>query len=75
MTSIQRELHTFRGLEKQEPGFIMGHEFTGTVTEVGAAVKTVKVGDKIVTPFTTSWYVPHIVLPAYLTLFLVKTDY
>jgi threonine dehydrogenase-like Zn-dependent dehydrogenase len=34
----------------------MGHEFTGTVKEVGSDVKTVKVGDKIVSPFTVSWY-------------------
>lgn len=32
----------------------MGHEFTGTVTEVGSEVKTVHVGDKVVSPFTTS---------------------
>lgn len=32
----------------------MGHEFTGTVDEVGADVKTVKVGDTIVSPFTVS---------------------
>lgn len=35
----------------------MGHEFTGTVKEVGSEVKTVKVGDKIVSPFTVSWSV------------------
>jgi threonine dehydrogenase-like Zn-dependent dehydrogenase len=32
----------------------MGHEFTGTVTAVGDQVKTVQVGDKVVSPFTTS---------------------
>lgn len=32
----------------------MGHEFTGTVSEIGSSVKTVKVGDKIVSPFTVS---------------------
>lgn len=36
----------------------MGHEFTGTVVEAGAAVKTLKVGDKVVSPFTASWWVP-----------------
>jgi threonine dehydrogenase-like Zn-dependent dehydrogenase len=35
----------------------MGHEFTGIVKEVGSEVKTVKVGDRIVSPFTVSWYV------------------
>jgi threonine dehydrogenase-like Zn-dependent dehydrogenase len=34
----------------------MGHEFTGVVSEVGSDVKTVAVGDKIVSPFTVSWY-------------------
>ncbi|EFX00301.1 alcohol dehydrogenase [Grosmannia clavigera kw1407] len=48
------ELHVFRGLEKATPGFIMGHEFVGTVVEAGSAVKTVQVGDKVVSPFTTS---------------------
>jgi threonine dehydrogenase-like Zn-dependent dehydrogenase len=32
----------------------MGHEFTGVVSEVGSSVKNVKVGDKVVSPFTTS---------------------
>ncbi|KAL1857686.1 hypothetical protein Daus18300_010206 [Diaporthe australafricana] len=34
--------------------FIMGHEFTGVVVEAGADVKTVKEGDKVVSPFTTT---------------------
>lgn len=34
----------------------MGHEFTGLVKEIGSQVKTVKVGDRIVSPFTVSWY-------------------
>lgn len=42
-------------LTRWHVGFIMGHEFTGVVTEVGSEVKTVKVGDKVVAPFTTSW--------------------
>jgi threonine dehydrogenase-like Zn-dependent dehydrogenase len=33
----------------------MGHEFTGVVTKKGAAVKTVEIGDKVVSPFTVSW--------------------
>jgi len=48
------ELHVFRGHQPSPTGFIMGHEFTGTVTEVGSDVKTVKRGDKIVSPFTVS---------------------
>jgi threonine dehydrogenase-like Zn-dependent dehydrogenase len=49
------ELHVYRGHQESDTGFIMGHEFTGVVREVGSQVKTVKVGDKIVSPFTTSW--------------------
>jgi threonine dehydrogenase-like Zn-dependent dehydrogenase len=32
----------------------MGHEFTGHVHEVGSSVKQLKIGDHVVTPFTTS---------------------
>ncbi|KAK4150312.1 chaperonin 10-like protein [Chaetomidium leptoderma] len=49
------DLHLLRGLEKTETtGFIMGHEFTGTVVAAGKDVKTVNVGDKVVSPFTVS---------------------
>lgn len=48
------ELHVFRGHQPSPTGFIMGHEFTGEVVEAGSEVKTVKIGDKIVTPFTLS---------------------
>ena len=32
-----------------------GHEFTGTVEEIGSAVKEFKKGDQVVSPFTVSW--------------------
>jgi threonine dehydrogenase-like Zn-dependent dehydrogenase len=48
------ELHIYRGHQPSDTGFIMGHEFTGTVTEAGSGVKTIQKGDKIVSPFTTS---------------------
>lgn len=48
------ELHVFRGHQPSGTGFIMGHEFTGTVEETGSDVKTVKKGDQIVSPFTVS---------------------
>ncbi|KAG7118728.1 putative zinc-type alcohol dehydrogenase-like protein like [Verticillium longisporum] len=48
------ELHVFRGHQPSATGFIMGHEFSGTVHEVGSDVKNLKVGDKIVSPFTVS---------------------
>lgn len=38
----------------------MGHEFVGEVVELGSAVTSFKKGDRIVSAFTTSWYVnPH----------------
>lgn len=49
------ELHVFRGHQPSDTGFIMGHEFTGVVVEAGSGVKSVKLGDKVVSPFTTSW--------------------
>ncbi|KAI9837408.1 MAG: hypothetical protein M1837_002975 [Sclerophora amabilis] len=42
------ELHVFRGHQPSPIDFIMGHEFTGTVHEVGDAVKSVKKGDHMV---------------------------
>lgn len=49
------ELHVFRGHQPSPENFIMGHEFTGTVEEVGSAVKGFQKGDQIVSPFTVSW--------------------
>ncbi|UPK97282.1 hypothetical protein LCI18_008217 [Fusarium solani-melongenae] len=48
------ELHVYRGHQKSGTGFIMGHEFTGTVVEAGPTVKSVQVGDQVVVPFTVS---------------------
>ncbi|KAI1917471.1 hypothetical protein LOZ61_000534 [Ophidiomyces ophidiicola] len=48
------ELHVYRGHQPSDTDFIMGHEYTGIVQEVGSEVKTVKPGDKIVSPFTSS---------------------
>ncbi|KAK0623363.1 chaperonin 10-like protein [Immersiella caudata] len=48
------ELHAYRGIQKSETGFIMGHEFVGTVVEAGSEVKDIKIGDKVVAPFTSS---------------------
>src|SRR5690348_6075064 len=35
-----------------EPGDILGHEFMGEVVEIGKEVKKLKVGDRVVVPFT-----------------------
>lgn len=48
------ELHVFRGHQKSETDFIMGHEFTGRVHQVGSGVTTFQKGDLVVSPFTTS---------------------
>ena len=48
------ELHVFRGHQASGTDFIMGHEFTGVVEELGDEVKTVKKGDRVVSPFTAS---------------------
>lgn len=47
------DLHLFDGfMPGMESGDIMGHEFMGEVVEVGAANKKLKVGDRVVVPFT-----------------------
>ncbi|TDZ20898.1 putative zinc-type alcohol dehydrogenase-like protein YbdR [Colletotrichum orbiculare MAFF 240422] len=48
------ELHVHRGHQPSDTGFIMGHEFTGFVVQKGAAVTSFEIGDRIVSPFTTS---------------------
>ncbi|KAF4304265.1 alcohol dehydrogenase [Botryosphaeria dothidea] len=48
------DLHLYRGKEECGTDFILGHEFTGTVVEVGGGVKSFRPGDLIVCPFTTS---------------------
>ncbi|CCT74228.1 related to formaldehyde dehydrogenase [Fusarium fujikuroi IMI 58289] len=48
------ELHVFRGHQPSGTGFIMGHEFTGVVDEVGSAITKLQPGDAIVSPFTVS---------------------
>ena len=42
------DLHILRGdVPEVQPGRILGHEAVGTVTEVGAGVRTVGVGDRV----------------------------
>lgn len=43
-------LHHF--IPAMETGDVVGHEFMGEVMEVGSATKSLKVGDRIVVPFT-----------------------
>jgi len=47
------DLHLFDGfMPGMESGDIMGHEFMGEVVEVGSANKRLKVGERVVVPFT-----------------------
>lgn len=49
------DLHLFNGyVPGMEKGDILGHEFMGEVVEVGREVKKLKVGDRVVVPFTIS---------------------
>jgi len=47
------DLHLYDGyIPTMQKGDILGHEFMGEVVEVGAAVDNLKVGDRVVVPFT-----------------------
>lgn len=47
------DLHLFDGfMPTMKSGDILGHEFMGEVVEVGSAQKKLKVGDRVVVPFT-----------------------
>jgi threonine dehydrogenase-like Zn-dependent dehydrogenase len=47
------DLHLYDGfMPGMESGDIMGHEFMGEVVEVGAENRKLKVGDRVVVPFT-----------------------
>lgn len=48
------DLHTYRGRIPLEPDFVMGHEYVGTVIEVGDAVSTVAPGDRVVGSFMSA---------------------
>lgn len=49
------DLHPYRGREVGlDVGTTMGHELTGRVVEVGTGVRRFRVGDAIMSPFTTS---------------------
>lgn len=49
------DLHVYYGRETGiDRGTVMGHEFVGTVVEVGAEVDGMAVGDRVFAPFTTN---------------------
>jgi threonine dehydrogenase-like Zn-dependent dehydrogenase len=46
------DLHLYDGfIPAMKPGDILGHEFMGEVIEVGANVKSVRKGDRVIVPF------------------------
>ena len=47
------DIHLFNGfIPSMEKGDVLGHEFMGEVVEVGPGVKNLKLGDRVVVPFT-----------------------
>ena len=49
------DLHLYNGyIPTMEAGDILGHEFMGEVVELGKEVTNLKVGDRVVVPFTIS---------------------
>lgn len=49
------DLHVYYEHEKGiDAGTVMGHEFVGEIVEVGQEVRTVRVGDTVMSPFTTN---------------------
>lgn len=49
------DLHLYSGhMPTMEKGDILGHEFMGEVVEVGPEVRKLRVGDRVVVPFTIS---------------------
>ena len=49
------DLHLYNGfMPTMERGDVLGHEFMGEVVEVADGVKNLKVGDRVVVPFTIS---------------------
>jgi len=48
------DLHMYEGRTAAEPGIVFGHENMGVVAEIGSAVKTLSVGDRVVMPFNVA---------------------
>ncbi len=48
------DLHIYNGLFPQPRPLVLGHEFMGVVEDVGAEVKNLKRGDRVVVPFPIS---------------------
>jgi threonine dehydrogenase-like Zn-dependent dehydrogenase len=58
------DLHVYRGVERGlDRGTVLGHEFVGTIIEVGAAVQHFRPGARVVSPFSINcgacWFCKH----------------
>ncbi len=61
------DLHIYNGMFPQISNLVMGHEFMGIVEEVGAEVRNLKVGDRVIVPFPIAcgfcWFCNHNLQP------------
>ena len=48
------DLHIYHGRVQIEPGFTIGHEYVGTVLEIGEDLREVSVGDRVLGCFQTA---------------------
>src|SRR5215211_3970874 len=48
------DLHIYHGRVAIEPGFVIGHEYVGTVVEAGDAVTEIDVGDRVLGTYCTA---------------------
>jgi 2-desacetyl-2-hydroxyethyl bacteriochlorophyllide A dehydrogenase len=48
------DLHIYHGRVQIEPGFVIGHEYVGTVVEAGDGVSEVSVGDRVLGTYGTA---------------------
>ncbi|RNL81820.1 glutathione-independent formaldehyde dehydrogenase [Halostreptopolyspora alba] len=48
------DLHMYEGRTAAEPGIVFGHENLGVIEEVGSAVTTLRVGQRVVMPFNVA---------------------
>lgn len=48
------DLHPYEGREAVRPGVVPGHEAVGEVVAIGDDVRSVRIGDRVLVPFTTS---------------------
>jgi len=49
------DLHPYRGAERGlDAGTVLGHEFVGEVVETAEGVRRLRVGDRVVSPFSTA---------------------